>query len=76
MDNSDNEQFTLGRMVGETLGRISEQERIIALLEDLDVTVTDEDDEPVEIIQMDWTRLITEIRGHSEEDSNASDYLD
>lgn len=76
MDNSDNEQFTLGRMVGETLGRISEQERIIALLQDLDVTVTDEDDEPVEIIQMDWTRLITEIRGHSEEDSNASDYLD
>lgn len=76
MDNSDNEQFTLGRMVGETLGRISEQERIIALLEALDVTVTDEDDEPVEIIQMDWTRLITEIRGHSEEDSNASDYLD
>jgi hypothetical protein len=76
MDNSENEQFNLGRMVGETLGRISEQERIIALLEALDVTVTDEDDEPVEIIQMDWTRLITEIRGHSEEDSNASDYLD
>ena len=70
------EAFNLGKMVGEAMARIQEQERIIQLIEEMDVTITDADDEPVDIIRVDFSGLFEQIRGHNEEDLNAGFSLD
>jgi hypothetical protein len=71
----DSNEFDLGKMVGETMGRIAEQERIIKLIEEMDVTITDLEDEPVEIIKVDFSGLFEQIRGHGE-DQDADNRLD
>jgi hypothetical protein len=49
-------------MVGETLGRISEQERIIAMLEEVEITFFDEENDTIQKVQPDWTDLFRQIR--------------
>lgn len=71
----DSNEFDLGKMVGETMGRIAEQERIIKLIEEMDVTITDLEDEPVDVIKVDFSGLFEQIRGHGE-DHNADNRLD
>jgi chromosome segregation ATPase len=70
------EAFNLGKMVGEAMAKIQEQERIIELIEEMDVTITDANDEPVDIIKLDFSGLYEQIRGHSEGDLNADFSLD
>jgi hypothetical protein len=49
-------------MVGETLGRISEQERIIALLEEVEISFFDDEKDRMQTLQPDWTDLFRQIR--------------
>lgn len=70
------EAFNLGKMVGEAMARIQEQERIIGLIEEMDVAITDANDEPVEIIKVDFSGLYEQIRGHNQEDLDADFSLD
>lgn len=63
----ESDDFHLGKMVGETMGRVAEQERIIKLIEEMEVTITDLDDEPVDIIKLDFSGLYEQIRGHGDD---------
>lgn len=65
MPRRDSDEFHLGKMVGETLGRISEQERIIAMLEEVEITFFDEDTDSIQRVQPDWTKLFSQIRRES-----------
>jgi hypothetical protein len=49
-------------MVGETLGRISEQERIIALLQEVEISFFDDEKDSMQTLQPDWTDLFRQIR--------------
>jgi hypothetical protein len=49
-------------MVGETLGRISEQERIIALLEEVEISFFDNEKDQIQTLQPDWSDLFRQIR--------------
>jgi len=62
MPKRDSDEFHLGKMVGETMGRISEQERIIALLEEVEISFFDNDKDQVQTLQPDWTDLFRQIR--------------
>jgi hypothetical protein len=62
MPRRDSDEFHLGKMVGETLGRISEQERIIAMLEEVEITFFDEENDTIQKVQPDWTDLFRQIR--------------
>jgi hypothetical protein len=61
----DSEQFHLGKMVGETLGRISEQERICALLELVEISYIDEETGETVTIAPDFTDIFRIIRRES-----------
>jgi hypothetical protein len=65
MSDLDSEQFHLGKMVGETLGRISEQERIVALLEVIEVTYYDEELGRRVTLTPDFTDIFRIIRRES-----------
>jgi hypothetical protein len=52
-------------MVGETLGRISEQERIVALLEQIEVTYYDDELDRVVSLTPDFTDIFRIIRRES-----------
>ena len=65
MTDYDSEQFHLGKMVGETLGRISEQERIVALLEQIEVTYYDDELDRVVLLTPDFTDIFRIIRRES-----------
>lgn len=62
MPKRDSDEFHLGKMVGETLGRISEQERIIAILEEVEISFFDDDKDALQTLQPDWTDLFRQIR--------------
>lgn len=62
MPRRDSDEFHLGKMVGETLGRISEQERIIAMLEEVEISFFDEENDTIQKVQPDWTDLFRQIR--------------
>jgi hypothetical protein len=62
MAGTESEDFNLGKMVGEAMGRIDEQERIIGLIEDTELTFIDPLDNKVKRIDMDWTELFEQIR--------------
>ena len=62
MPRRDSDEFHLGKMVGETLGRISEQERIIALLAEVEISFFDEEKDKFQTLQPDWTDLFRQIR--------------
>lgn len=59
----ESEDFHLGKMVGEVMGRIAEQERISDLLDDIQVSIYDEKTQQIKFIEMDWSDLKREIRG-------------
>jgi hypothetical protein len=65
MTDYDSEQFHLGKMAGETLGRISEQERIEALLEQIEVTYFDDELDRVVSLTPDFTDIFRIIRRES-----------
>lgn len=65
MPRRDSDEFHLGKMVGETLGRISEQERIIAMLEQVEISFFDEENDMTQKITPDWTDLFSQIRRES-----------
>jgi hypothetical protein len=62
MPKRDSDEFHLGKMVGETLGRISEQERIIALLEEVEISFFDDERDQIQTLNPDWTDLFRQIR--------------
>jgi len=62
MPRRDSDEFHLGKMVGETLGRISEQERIIALLQEVEISFFDDEKDSMQTLQPDWTDLFRQIR--------------
>jgi hypothetical protein len=62
MPRRDSDEFHLGKMVGETLGRISEQERIIAMLEEVEISFFDDENDTIQRVQPDWTDLFRQIR--------------
>ncbi len=62
MPRRDSDEFHLGKMVGETLGRISEQERIIAMLEEVEISFFDDENDMIQRVQPDWTDLFKQIR--------------
>jgi hypothetical protein len=62
MPRRDSDEFHLGKMVGETLGRISEQERIIALLEEVEISFFDDERDQIQTLNPDWTDLFKQIR--------------
>jgi hypothetical protein len=62
MPRRDSDEFHLGKMVGETLGRISEQERIIALLEEVEISFFDDERDQIQTLNPDWTDLFRQIR--------------
>lgn len=62
MPRRDSDEFHLGKMVGETLGRISEQERIIAMLEEVEISFFDDENDMIQRVQPDWTDLFRQIR--------------
>jgi hypothetical protein len=72
----ESDEFHLGKMAGEVMGRIAEQERIIKLIEEMDVSITDMNDDPVDIIKVDFTGLYEQIRGHGEDDLDVDHRLD
>lgn len=55
-----------GRQVGIQEGRIREQERIIRMIEELQLTVADPFTQEVKLVEMDWGDLFERIR--NEED--------
>lgn len=65
MPKRDSDEFHLGKMVGETMGRISEQERIIALLEEVEISFFDDERDRIQTLQPDWTDLFRQIRRES-----------
>ena len=65
MSRRDSDEFHLGKMVGETLGRISEQERIIAMLQEVEISFFDDEKDTIQRVQPDWTDLFSEIRRES-----------
>lgn len=60
----ESEDFHLGKMVGEVMGRIAEQERLCELLEDIEIFYPGPDGQPV-FLAMDWSDLRKEIRRES-----------
>jgi hypothetical protein len=62
MPRRESDEFHLGKMVGETLGRISEQERIIALLEEVEISFFDDEKDQIQTLQPDWSDLFRQIR--------------
>lgn len=62
MPKRDSDEFHLGKMVGETMGRISEQERIIAILQEVEISFYDSDKDALQTLQPDWTNLFKQIR--------------
>ena len=62
MPRRESDEFHLGKMVGETLGRISEQERIIALLEEIEISFFDNEKDQIQTLQPDWSDLFRQIR--------------
>lgn len=62
MPRRESDEFHLGKMVGETLGRISEQERIIALLEEVEISFFDNEKDQIQTLQPDWSDLFRQIR--------------
>lgn len=64
---NESKDFYLGQQVGESIGRAAEQERIIEIIQNMEITITDIDDEPVEILKMDWDNLIEQIRNPEED---------
>lgn len=56
------DEFNLGKQLGEVIGAVRTQERIIGLIEDLELTYIDPDSEEVKVIDMDWGDLFEQIR--------------
>jgi uncharacterized protein YjlB len=51
-----------GRQVGIQEGRIREQERIIQMIQQLELTVADPFTQEVRLVEMDWGDLFENIR--------------
>jgi hypothetical protein len=60
------EQFHLGKMVGETMGRLSERIRITKLIENLELTTVNPVTQEVSLVEMDWGTLFDEINNPEE----------
>jgi hypothetical protein len=60
------EEWELGRQVGILEGRIREQERIITMIENLQLTTLNPQTQESQLIEMDWGSLFEEIRGGEE----------
>lgn len=62
-----NDQFNLGKLVGEHLALITERKRIIELIENLQLTTIDPVTQEVQEIEMDWGPLFDQINNPEEE---------
>lgn len=56
----------MGKMVGETMGRLSERIRIIDLIENLELTTVNPVTQEVSAVEMDWGTLFDEINNPEE----------
>lgn len=63
MAGTKSQEFEVGRQVGIIEGKVREQERIIAMIENLQLTTIDPHTQESRIIEMDWGSLFEEIRG-------------
>jgi hypothetical protein len=62
-----NEDFNLGKLVGEHLALITERQRIKQLIEDLVISSVDPNTEETTLIEMDWTPLFDQIDNPEED---------
>jgi hypothetical protein len=62
-----NEDFNLGKLVGEHLALITERQRIKQLIEDLVISSVDPNTEEATLIEMDWTPLFDQIDNPEED---------
>jgi hypothetical protein len=62
-----NEDFNLGKLVGEHLALITERQRIKQLIEDLVISSFDPNTEETTLIEMDWTPLFDQIDNPEED---------
>jgi hypothetical protein len=61
------DQFHLGKLVGEHLAIITERQRIIGLIEALSLTSVDPVTQEVQEIEMDWAPLFDQINNPEED---------
>lgn len=61
------DQFHLGKLVGEHLAIITERQRIIGLIEALSLTSVDPITQEVQEIEMDWSPLFDQINNPEED---------
>jgi hypothetical protein len=66
MSGTKSQEFEVGRQVGIIEGRVREQERIIAMIENLQLSTLNPETQESQLIEMDWGSLFEEIRGGEE----------
>jgi hypothetical protein len=64
---SRDEQFNLGKLVGEHLALITERQRIKELIQNLELTSVDPETQEVTRIEMDWSPLFDQIDNPEED---------
>jgi hypothetical protein len=68
MAGSKSPEFEVGREIGIIQGRIREQERIIKLIESLELTTIDPVSQDVKFVDMQWGTLFEDIRNPGEDE--------